>query len=748
MATSTSKSSSAPSVSSSKSTTTTTSVPTKTSSASSVGKNISNLSNSTIQVAVGATPDGSYGPQTTAAVKAFQESKGLKADGIVGPQTAAAIAASLKEGNYGVAPKKETGGVASPSPVVSGGAAISEINNKIIPTINESKAAMANQALTQAEQKKANIKLQEDLNAKFGGLPGYKMLVTDGIVGPKTKAAMAFTPPEPKKEITPEDKIASELSPGNMYIYDNKTGEEKQIPITTPIPAGYAKTKPVIPTRGEEVQLFSGDKVVKMSDGTYHLVDMQGNDLGTSSETTFTQGKQANDVLVNLNNAMNGNYPLKPEQQAQIQGIQAGFQQLIKQQEIDNANATGATTIAMNRYGLGDQLVGTGNIVGIINDGAQEVANLNTKMASAVAQMTSAFKTDNLNALKDAYTAFKGAQDSLQANIDKMQSSTAAVLKAQQEAITKRQDELTKTVTETQKAAREAGVPPEVVASLSDATSVADMYKRLGNYAISAPGIIGEYAAYKNEMIARGSIPMDFNSFQNVDANRKKSIAAAGVEGSSGLNSKQEMYYDRIAKEYTNDTFIKNQAKFSAFRSIAQKIKDNPSNAANQLAGLYTLVKVLDPDSAVREGEVGLAQLTQSTTDNLKVQVERLAQGKIMTADTATKLAQGVLDLTDSWESVAQQRTNLYIGKAKGHGPEVSNAVNNFIDFDKSFIPTGTALANKETSADDKIANFTKAHPEKVQALIKAEESLKNKLGKSEIPASLFLTYYPEFGGQ
>src|SRR2546423_13317782 len=36
-------------------------------------------------------PDGRFGPGTTAAVIAFQQSPGLSADGIVGPNTAAAL---------------------------------------------------------------------------------------------------------------------------------------------------------------------------------------------------------------------------------------------------------------------------------------------------------------------------------------------------------------------------------------------------------------------------------------------------------------------------------------------------------------------------------------------------------------------------------------------------------------------------------------------------------------------------------
>lgn len=49
------------------------------------GRNLTSRSVTEIQAAVGVTADGVYGPGTTAAVRAWQESRGLVADGIWGP---------------------------------------------------------------------------------------------------------------------------------------------------------------------------------------------------------------------------------------------------------------------------------------------------------------------------------------------------------------------------------------------------------------------------------------------------------------------------------------------------------------------------------------------------------------------------------------------------------------------------------------------------------------------------------------
>jgi peptidoglycan hydrolase-like protein with peptidoglycan-binding domain len=55
--------------------------------ASNSGSNITSRPTADIQKLVGATPDGIYGPDTTAKVKAWQKAHGLTADGIWGPQS-------------------------------------------------------------------------------------------------------------------------------------------------------------------------------------------------------------------------------------------------------------------------------------------------------------------------------------------------------------------------------------------------------------------------------------------------------------------------------------------------------------------------------------------------------------------------------------------------------------------------------------------------------------------------------------
>jgi peptidoglycan hydrolase-like protein with peptidoglycan-binding domain len=60
----------------------------------------------TLQYLLGArghnvTADGIFGPNTDAAVRAFQQQNGLAADGIVGPNTWSALISTVKQGSHG-----------------------------------------------------------------------------------------------------------------------------------------------------------------------------------------------------------------------------------------------------------------------------------------------------------------------------------------------------------------------------------------------------------------------------------------------------------------------------------------------------------------------------------------------------------------------------------------------------------------------------------------------------------------------
>lgn len=170
------------------------------------------------------------------------------------------------------------------------------------------------------------------------------------------------------------------------------------------------------------------------------------------------------------------------------------------------------------------------------------------------------------------------------------------------------------------------------------------------------PGVIGEFQ-YLN------SLPPElreaFIAFQNEDANRKRQNINLGLTpyqtGQTFLN---------ISNKYQADPFINVALKGQNAIQVADQVISDPKNATNQLKALYSLVKNLDADSAVREGELALATKTQSYYDEFSNSLARISEGRVISPDAATKLAQATKELAVAWNDTARRRTQQYQSQA------------------------------------------------------------------------------------
>lgn len=156
-----------------------------------------------------------------------------------------------------------------------------------------------------------------------------------------------------------------------------------------------------------------------------------------------TQAKQVHDTITNI---QNGTTPLNPGQQAQIDGLKQQFQVLIDAQKLQNTGASGLGNVRGYQKGAAeyDPTFQVKTIGAIVNAGQQKIADLNTKMASAVASLTQSFHDNDIKAVTDAYKIYSDAAkehaDTLQKTIDDAQ----AAIKNAQEQDKNAQDEADK----------------------------------------------------------------------------------------------------------------------------------------------------------------------------------------------------------------------------------------------------------------------------------------------------------------
>lgn len=236
-----------------------------------------------------------------------------------------------------------------------------------------------------------------------------------------------------KEKLSAADEAAKAISDtpdaGYKFAYSTKDGSRTQVLANQTTPAGLSDINPATAQASDTTTTGGGLTIKAFADGTYGRFDVNGNYIGQTNQQEFQNSKNEQDTLTRINQIANGTYPLTPTQQAQVDGLKAQFQELLKQQEIANKNFTGGTTVAQNLYGIGNTIMGIGAIKDSVVQGVAKIADLQVKMTSAVAQMTDAFQSENMSNLKSSYDAYHAASKELQTAIDKAHDDMVAAAK-------------------------------------------------------------------------------------------------------------------------------------------------------------------------------------------------------------------------------------------------------------------------------------------------------------------------------
>lgn len=175
----------------------------------------------------------------------------------------------------------------------------------------------------------------------------------------------------------------------------------------------------------------------------------------------------------------------------------------------------------------------------------------------------------------------------------------------------------------------------------------------------------------KTELIGSGTGGYFVVSYDTKTGNplsRQMIVAPATTTGTGELNTRQTQNFINISTKYQSDPIIQNASRAIDAGRMADMVLKNPSGGGNQLSILYTLVKSLDPESAVREGEIDLAQQTQSYLSRFKTSIERISTGKIISDQAAIELANATKNLAQIWTSAGVRRDKQYESQANVSG--------------------------------------------------------------------------------
>lgn len=217
-------------------------------------------------------------------------------------------------------------------------------------------------------------------------------------------------------------------------------------------------------------------------------------------------------------------------------------------------------------------------------------------------------------------------------------------------------DDLVKTL-------RNNGAPVEVIQKVLSSKNMGDAYANAGNYSAGGTGMVGEYNFYKAQAESRGQVPVDFNTYQNMDANRKIRIAAAANAAGltqAGINTALKLSddYEQRSKDYYSQR--------EAYNRIVSSASD-PSPAGD-LALIFNYMKVLDPGSTVREGEFANAQNSGSLPENVRAKYNKIINGERLTKVQRDDFVKRASTLFNGAKKQQDSVVNEFKNRAKQYG--------------------------------------------------------------------------------
>jgi hypothetical protein len=369
-------------------------------------------------------------------------------------------------------------------------------------------------------------------------------------------------------------------------------------------------------------------------------------------QTTIDKIKSDTDTAWNKYYAsVQGAIPLNTAQQAIMDSTAAEYQSTKDELEQSYKNLAKGTEIAnivsgRNRYA---PEMAMGNVQKVINDGAKQITELNSKMSLTLAELQEGFDEKNYTKLNDAWTKYSAYQKE---KTDSLQTQQKALQDAKKELVAQNKDqrdyelELYKLdnsnwekqqslISDVVKEAGKNNAPSEVINAIYSSATLADAVNAAGEYMQSGTGIVAEYQYYKRQAESLGQTPVDFSTYQNIDANRKKSIAAAtGV--ANGISNATLTKVQTISNQFDGEQIVKD---YNQIIQSIDAVRNAGTSPADDIQRIYAFAKIMDPNSVVREGEYAtVKKYSQTWLGNAGKELVRVVENKGFLSQEAREL--------------------------------------------------------------------------------------------------------------
>lgn len=308
------------------------------------------------------------------------------------------------------------------------------------------------------------------------------------------------------------------------------------------------------PDTGQEYTLNNPtpDQVKSFQDKGFQISEGTGDGTGiipapTTDPAVEAQQKAVSDAKASLDTATKKlntfDVSNDPQLSSLLASITASWNGRIDQMQ----NYDSSRLAAINTLGIRNGSRYTGGAGGMFGSiitaeemaAADRVSSLESKKQTALLNARSALEKQDWTQYVNQVNTAQKAYDSQVSQLKDLQATALKVSEDKQTAQRKAEEDyytqVTKPIHDIATAAAKNGADANTVASISNAKDLGSAVSAAGDFLKTyQSGIVGEYQFYADQAKKAGQTPVDFNTYQTIDANRKAKAAASS--GGPGLD--------------------------------------------------------------------------------------------------------------------------------------------------------------------------------------------------------------------